>query len=224
MPTDVYLGDHNWEAYKRKQESVGYQYDHRFNDDWSFTQKARFMHITAYQENTYSTGLAADGRTLGRRMYMTDESMDSFNIDNQIAGKFDTAFLRHNVLLGFDYQWQNNKTEYQDAVAPSIDIFDRDNSEINRGNIAWDPSLATNVRYSMHQNGYYWQDSIDLDKLTILAGGRYDQYENAPTACNTVPILTKPSARVSTPNAMARCTTLITVFLRMLPTPKALSL
>lgn len=177
LPTDVYLGDHNWEAYKRKQESVGYQFDHRFSDEWSFTQKARFMHITAYQENTYSTGLADDGRTLGRHMYMTDESMDSFNIDNQIAGKFDTAFLRHNVLLGFDYQWQNNKTEYQDAAAPSIDIFDRNNHEINRGNIAWDPSLATNVRYSMHQNGYYWQDSIDLDKLTILAGGRYDQYE-----------------------------------------------
>lgn len=179
LPSNAYVGDINWESYKRKQESVGYQFDHRFNDDWSFTQKTRFMHITAYQENTYSSngGLDADQRTLQRHLYLTDESMDSFTIDNQVAGKFNTWMLEHNVLAGMDYQWQHNRTIYQDGLAPSIDIFNPDNNQIDRSQVTFLPGYATDARYKMHQTGYYLQDQINIDRLTLLAGGRYDTYE-----------------------------------------------
>ena len=123
LDSSSFTGDENWNTYEREVLMLGYKINHEFNADWRFLMNARFMDADAYQENTYGTGLENDMRTLGRRAYLTDETSQSFVIDNQISGRFNTASVEHNVLLGFDYQQLDSRIIYKDASAPSIDIF-----------------------------------------------------------------------------------------------------
>ncbi len=179
LDSSAFTGDENWNTYEREVLMLGYKINHEFNDDWSFLMNARFMDADAYQENTYNTGLESDMRTLGRRAYLTDETSQSFVIDNQVSGRFNTASVEHNVLLGFDYQQLDSRIIYKDASAPSIDIFNPNHKQIDGSSLNY--TYTTDFDLESRQVGVYVQDQLVLGNWVVIAGGRYDQYEQTST-------------------------------------------
>ncbi|MCJ8351279.1 TonB-dependent receptor [Moritella sp.] len=140
---------------------------------------ARYMDADAYQENTYNTALQSDMRTVGRNAYLTDEKSQSFVIDNQISGRFNTGVLEHNVLLGFDYQQLDSRIIYKDASAPSIDVFNPNHQQIDGSSLNF--TYTTDFDLESNQVGLYVQDQLVLGNWIVIAGGRYDEYEQTST-------------------------------------------
>ena len=182
LSSDAYAGDTNWETYEREVLLLGAKLDHQINDTWSFLQNTRFTFADAYQENTYSTSLDSDERTLNRRAYLTDEESKGINIDNQLSATFDTDSAEHNVLIGVDYLKLESDIKYEDAVAPSIDLFSPNYYQISVSDLDFAASgYTSDFTIDKEQVGLYVQDQIRLDNWVFLAGARYDQYEYSET-------------------------------------------
>ncbi len=189
LPVDSFSGDANWDLYEREVAMVGYKINHRFNDNWTFLHNFRYTDATAYQENTYTdataylvngerTGLAADKRTLARRAYLTDEATRGVTVDNQLSGLFDTGALEHNLLVGIDYLYLDSNIKYEDAAAPSIDLFAPDYYQIDPDSLDFAASgYSSDFDLSKEQLGFYLQDQVRIDQLVLIAGARYDRYE-----------------------------------------------
>ena len=140
----------------------------------------------AYQENTYSTLLYADMRTLGRNAYLTDETSKSFVIDNQLSGHFKTGAVEHNVLLGLDYQKLDSHIIYKDTYIyqaatsiATIDIFAPNHQKIDRSALSFNYNLDFDLE--SRQVGLYVQDQLQVGNWVVIAGGRYDEYQLTST-------------------------------------------
>ena len=182
LSSDTYAGDTNWETYDRDVLLLGYKLDHNINDTWRFLQNARFTTAKAYQENTYSSSLDSDEKTLNRRAYLTDEKSEGINIDNQFSGLFDVGNAEHNILVGVDYLKLKSDVIYEDAVAPSIDLYNPDHKQIIRDNLDFAGSgYSSDFTIDKEQTGLYLQDQIRLDQWVFIAGGRYDQFKSTET-------------------------------------------
>lgn len=178
LPSNAYSGDANWETYDRDVLLLGYKLDHNINNTWRFLQSARFTTAKAYQENTYSSSLDSDERTLNRRAYLTDEKSEGINIDNQFSGLFDIGNAEHNILVGLDYLKLKSDVIYEDALAPSIDLYNPDYEQIIRDNLDFAGSgYSSDFTIEKEQTGMYLQDQIRLDQWVLIAGGRYDQFK-----------------------------------------------
>ena len=197
LEADFYAGDANYNTFERDVVMPGYKLSHRFDDRWRFLQNARFLYADVYQENTYNTGLEDDDRTLGRRAYRTDESSEGITVDNQLSGKLDLFGTRHHVLAGLDYLKLDSDILYQDTVVEPIDIFAPDNYQIDPANVRYRPTclpprdqydlractdlqralLETDFELAFEQRGIYLQDQVRAGQWVLIAGGRYDVYE-----------------------------------------------
>ncbi|WP_438462865.1 TonB-dependent siderophore receptor [Marinomonas sp. PE14-40] len=179
LDSDAYAGDANWEAFEKEVLLLGYKFDHRFNDTWSFLQNVRLMDASAYQENTYSTSLNADERTLNRRAYLTDEDSKGITLDNQFSGAFDIGEVEHNVLVGVDYFKLESDIKYEDAVAPSIDLYNPNHYQISAGSLNFAASgYTSDFDIEKEQTGVYLQDQMRIDQWVMIAGARYDDYHS----------------------------------------------
>lgn len=180
LPTDSFSGDANWDQYTREVTMLGYKVNHRFNDNWTFLQNLRYTDATAYQENTYSTFLDSDKRTLGRRAYLTDEATQGVALDNQLSGLIMTGGLEHNLLVGLDFSYLESNIRYEDATAPSIDLFAPDHYQINPSSLDFAASgYSSDFDLSKRQLGVYLQDQIRWDQWVFIAGTRFDHYRGS---------------------------------------------
>lgn len=176
----TFAGDINWATFEREFVLAGYKINHDFNDKWSFLQSFRYMDATLYQENTYHTAANFDPMTgmLDRNIYMTDETSTGYTIDNQLSGSIDTGSVTHNLLVGLDYQQLDGMSNYNEFGTTSqfgdFNIFNPNNNLIKPEQLT--PSYAAVDDVSVEQLGVYFQDQMTFDRLTVIAGGRFDDY------------------------------------------------
>ncbi len=174
IPTSFYAGDPGFNDLSRKQYSLGYAFEHRFNDTWTVRQNLRYLHTDGTFKQVLPLSLAANGRTLNRYVQVDYETVGTFTVDNQVQAKFETGPLRHTVLAGLDYQNVADKDRIGQAVGPSIDIF---NPVYNQNIVA--PGInTTNMYQTLNQTGVYLQDQMKIDRFSFLVAGRNDWVDN----------------------------------------------
>lgn len=179
LPVDTYAGDINWETYEREVTMAGYKINHEFGHGLTFLHNARYTDATAYQENTYNTGLAGDDRTLGRRAYLTDESSQGLAVDNQLSALFDTGAVEHSLLLGVDYLQLTSNVRYEDAAAPSIDLYDPNHDQIDPDSLDFAASgYSSDFDISKQQLGVYLQDQLRWGDMVVIGSLRFDDYDS----------------------------------------------
>jgi len=181
LPQDAFSGDANWNEFDKEVLLAGYKVNHNISDSWNFLQNFRYTDAEAFQTNTYSTGLEADGRTLNRQAYLTDETTRGFTVDNQFSGRFQTGQARHNLLFGVDYLSLDSDVKYEDTSfgsgAPSINLFDPDYYQISRNTIdITDTAYSSDFTITKKQIGVYVQDQIEIDQFVIIGGVRWDDF------------------------------------------------
>jgi iron complex outermembrane recepter protein len=115
----------------------------------------------------------ADGRTITRSFFSTDENLNTLAVDNQLQAKFNMGPLQHTVLAGLDYQRfeLNNFARY--ANTKTLDILAPDYTQ----NIAIPTTPFQNMDQRLQQRGLYVQDEAKLGRLTVLSGVRHDWAE-----------------------------------------------
>lgn len=168
IPTSFFFGDRNINTYRRDQYSAGYQFEHRFDDVFTFRQNARYRHIDLTYNFLYATGYL-DADTFRRNIILDTERLDTYAIDNQILANFATGPVEHKALLGLDYFQSNWTYLYAVGAAPTLDFYSP-----NYFQKITLPPISQNLRQSQNQTGLYGQDQIKWGGFVLTLGGRYD--------------------------------------------------
>ncbi len=81
IPTHRFTGEQDFDKFERTEYSVGYLFEHQFNERWLVRQKARYSHLDTDFDNVFGGGLEADLRTLNRSSFTALAETDGFTID-----------------------------------------------------------------------------------------------------------------------------------------------
>ncbi|WP_430390148.1 TonB-dependent siderophore receptor [Dyella sp. 20L07] len=184
VSSDFSSGDPNFNKAVQRVGMVGYQFEHRFNDTWSFEQNARFTDNRNEANMIWPDGLEADGATLDRYAFVRHMSSRSYLLDNRLKTQFDLGALKNTVLMGAQYSRYNENWSWgTNFNVPSVNIF----NPVYGGPIQG-PDPASFSAYDSHasQTGVYLQDQISLDRWRFLLGVRQDwtkqdQTSNTPS-------------------------------------------
>lgn len=166
----THLGDPGFDHNSKTQYSIGYVFEHRFNDTWTFRQNLRYTYVLDDLANVFTNGLVSGSdTTVYRYAFFNDEDAKFFTVDNQAQVKFDTGSLVHTVLFGLDYQ----RVLYRELVglgaASQLNVFAPVYLPITM------PSASSDDLIRQKQLGLYAQDQIAYDKWRFLIGAREDQ-------------------------------------------------
>ena len=183
LSRDFFVGDKSFDKSNRTLTNLGYELEQRLNDTWTFHQNLRYSNFDwKYQALGMSTlGLAANGRTINRNATLQDESLNTFNVDNNLVGEFDTGNIEHKLLLGLDYRYYDNKVGTEFWRATPLDAF----NPVYGGPIRLlSRTLSTYVDSTMNQVGVYAQDEVSYENWRASFGLRQDWASTDGTSTN----------------------------------------
>ncbi|HNP60018.1 MAG TPA: TonB-dependent siderophore receptor [Nitrospirales bacterium] len=144
---------------------------HAIHENWKV--RARFNYARRDVVDPQTSGASLDEQTgeLQRFFYKGNATGNTYMGTVDLTGRFDTAGIEHDVLVGWDYYGGFTDVKSTSLAANPINIY----------NPQYDPTNLAGVKNNFfidqrtQWNGLYFQDQITLfDKLHILGGGRYD--------------------------------------------------
>ena len=95
--------------------------------------------------------------------------------------------IEHNLLFGIDYQKLDGDSLYQEFGTTNqfgnFNIFNPNNDMIDKTKLT--QSYESKEKISVEQLGFYTQDQVRIDRLVLIAGGRFDQYKSSNTTSTT---------------------------------------
>ncbi len=182
IPISRYLGfgaDEDQEFQTYDKILVGFDWSHRFTEDWILRQRFHYYFLDYVFNNVwFGLGVADDGRTFTRALdHEPADPTHTYATNIDLTGRFETFGMNHQVLVGADYFREGDEFEAFIDVAPpafrpTIDIFNPVYGPIPQLSPSDLNNFSTDTQYWY---GVYFQDQITLwDKLHILGGGRYD--------------------------------------------------
>ncbi|GBR03696.1 TonB-dependent siderophore receptor [Acetobacter oeni] len=178
LPRDFYDGDASFEKFNRRQGAITYIFNHRFNDDWSFSTRGRYDDIRTIYRSVYDNGYydstdGTSGNLLSRSAYGTQEHTYNLAFDSQFKGHVRTGPLSHALMFGFDYMQQKADDMEAYGDAPDLDVLHPDYHMAI-------PALTPYLNYvtDSHQIGAYGQDEIRWKRLILTGSIRNDWYRS----------------------------------------------
>lgn len=187
LSNSFFAGDPAYNATKKNQYSLGYQFEHKADSDWTFRQNLRIAHLDFDSKATFGwfPGLASDNVSLSRMSGIAYASLSTFHVDNQAEKKISTGMLEHTLLFGLDYQYQDTNVKKGYGSLPDLNIF----SPVYFMSFTPPDYSDTRLTGNSSQVGLYAQDQIKLGRLTVVLGGRQDfartsQYEQINDVAN----------------------------------------
>ncbi|MDN8098109.1 TonB-dependent siderophore receptor [Burkholderia multivorans] len=173
---DIYEGDGNFNYYRKKQWSLGYQFEHNLNSMWTFRQNTRWMHLSLDNGSVWGAGFADETLTeVNRWAGVFQMNYSRFDIDNNLEGRFATGPLQHTLLLGFQYNRQTATDSEWLAAAPTLNLYNPVYTPVTTAVFSNpDTTYRTNTYTTMNTFGLYAQDQIKWNRWTLTLGGRED--------------------------------------------------
>jgi iron complex outermembrane receptor protein len=184
IPRERFTGDPNYDEWERTLYSVGYLFEHQFDDTWTVRQNARYLRNELDLEAIYMNSLQGDLRTVNRSAFGAVEHSNAYTLDTQVEAGFATGPVDHTVLVGLDLQRLDSDTLRRIATAPTLDLFD----PIYRQAVP-EPPIYQSTDSRAEQLGVYAQDQVKFDRWILTLGGRQDwtsgESENNLTGSST---------------------------------------
>ncbi|HEY0124168.1 MAG TPA: TonB-dependent siderophore receptor [Rhizobium sp.] len=162
--------DPDYDYQKTRQQQVGYQFEHEFDNELTFRQNLRFSHLDL--RSRYLGVYSWTGTVAHRGATAVKDAMNVFQVDNQLEAKFDTGPAAHTMLFGLDYTNVNSAFAYGfDSTASAAYDFDISNPTYGVSGATPEYNYSR-VKADMRQVGAYALDQIELDKWRFTLGGR----------------------------------------------------
>jgi iron complex outermembrane receptor protein len=171
IPFSFNPGEPGFDQHSLTQASIGYQFEHRFNEALTVRQNFRYQSVDDHFQNVFGFGIESDPAMLGRYAFVNNENIDYLTVDNQAQIDANTGALHHTLLFGLDYTHTVGDEAYGLGSAPAINMF----TPIYGAYVAT-PAYSGYEHFTQDRLGLYAQDQITFDRLHILIGGRQDWY------------------------------------------------
>lgn len=162
-------GEDDYDKYDRRENMVGYNFEHMFDNGWSVRQKLRYLHTKVELNQVYAAGWLNESE-LNRGYSGSDEKMNAITLDNQLDGSVDTWAVNHRLLMGIDYQDRSNDTTGYYGAFPAIEAF----NPVYGAKPDY-ITMYSREKHKLRQTGYYLQDQMSWERWRFTLGGRYDQ-------------------------------------------------
>ena len=185
--TDTLLGDHSFNHFDQDQYSLGYEFRHRFNDTFEFRQNLRYGQVDLTFNNLLPALVDTASGTVFRAADRRQQHLDTFAVDNQLQADFSTGSIRHTLLTGIDYSWQDaDITFYRNmplgipgGQTPPLNVNNPVYGQPIQRPTAGNSLTQADYNQTIEQLGAYIQDQIRFDDHWLLTlGGRYDRVRN----------------------------------------------
>ena len=179
LDRDALVGHPDWDDFDRSVWTLGYEYTHRFNDDWQFRQNSRYMQSRIQRNEVWpsSSLSSADysstvGTNLARDRY--NKSM-TYSLDNQLEGNFATGALQHTLLLGLGFDRTSFNQNQDVGIIPLIDYYNPVWGVVGEPTIS---AAQSNTLVEQKMTGVYSQLQSKYENWIFLLGGRFDSVDN----------------------------------------------
>lgn len=168
--TDYFAGNPAYNDSIQNQGRIGYEFEHRLNETFTFRQNTRASWVNIDTDWTFAyEPNAVDPLLLDSSAGTFEEWLNTYTVDNQLEAKFDTGALEHTLLAGIDFTKVHWKSLDGRGTTPPLDTR---NPTFGR---PVDPiAFQTKSVQDQFITGLYLQDQIRYDALTFTLGGRYD--------------------------------------------------
>jgi iron complex outermembrane receptor protein len=180
---EAFFGEPAIDDQERTQALLGYEFQHQFANNWSFTQNLRYGVMKGSQLGPYGFGYAGADAPFGDRLqpvgpdyqlyrigFQERTRVRTFTVDNRIDGKVVTGPLEHSLLFGVDYKYFNIDHTQASGGATTISV-----TNPVYGATQGPTGVYLNQDLKHHQIGFYAQDQIRFGGGWLLTlNGRYD--------------------------------------------------
>ncbi len=171
------------DLYNREQGSIGYEFEHTFDNQWTVRSNLRYGAAHIKEVNIYPSGWASDAQ-LTRIDFAHNSKVETLLADNQIEGKVETGPIEHTILAGLDYKYYNIDQAQASAPfgsTPTVDPFDPVYGQPLPARLTY-----LNQDLTLRTLGLYGQDQMRFgDGWLVTLNGRYDwsrlETVNGPT-------------------------------------------
>jgi iron complex outermembrane receptor protein len=181
IPTSRFIGEPG-DRYDTERNTLGYLFEHKFNDSWTVRQNYRFAtnkvdYYTHYADPFTLTGdWALDPvgqRIIGRYGDYTETDVRIATLDQHLQGKLQTGAVEHTLLAGLDLtRYRNHKRSGSD--------FDSIDAYAPVYGLAAPIQFGGTVKSRQRQSGLYLQDQMKIaQKWIVVAGLRRDRAINS---------------------------------------------
>lgn len=169
IPTSFYGGQPDVDKYERKQASIGYQFDHQFNDNVTVRQNVRYISASSLYNMVYPWGTVSNAPEVHRLSMHNRETMTNLALDNQAQFRLSTGPVAHTLLTGVDYNHTSQRSRSGSGVASDLNYLDPDYSTP-----VTLPDFTSSSKSTVDQTGVYLQDQAEWNNWLLSLGGRYD--------------------------------------------------
>jgi iron complex outermembrane receptor protein len=108
-----------------------------------------------------------------------NQHMDTFAVDNQLQADFTTGSIRHILLSGVDYSWQDADVTFYRNFGPTLNVFNPVYGQPVTTPGPTNGLTQADYNQTIEQLGAYVQDQIHFDDHWLLTlGGRHDRVRN----------------------------------------------
>lgn len=172
------VGEPDHDRFKRDFYTIGYLFEHKFDQDLVVRQNLRYAEADVKQGDSIygiglsinpATGLPSNYRSLNRYQWDVDRRQRYFTVDNQMEARFETGPLKHDLLLGLDYRRSLLDQTVYGGLSSPIDIFTP-----VYGNYSVLGTKAADSSERQSQLGLYAQDQIRFERFLLTLGLRQD--------------------------------------------------
>ena len=169
LPVSINLSDPTYDRYRKNQVFAGYSIDHRSAGRWTVRHQLRYVYSNANMHFLFLSGLLSDGVTATRSNDYLLPTLQGIQTDSHAQTTLRTGPIKHTLLGGLDFQWQNYQYQQGLAAGSTIKVTDPIYGQGDKL-----PAATINQRQTQFQGGLYGQEQMDVSHFTIIAGGRAD--------------------------------------------------
>ncbi len=165
--------DPSFDRFDANHGSIGYQFEHSFNEAWTIRQNLRYsQQDTDYRHLYYSSMI--DDHTMNRTAFTVDETATIFSVDNGVQYDYEGTRIKNTLLMGLDYTRQTVDGQNGFDTGPTLDI----NDPVYGLEVAA-PAIYLDRRQTIDQLGLYAQTQTKVDDHWLLTlGGRQSRVED----------------------------------------------
>jgi len=175
LDSSTLIGHPDWDTFEREFWSLGYEYQHWFDDAWTFRQNSRYLESRVQRNEIWWQPLnnGGYGTQVNTAAYDRANHARTYALDNQLEGTVRSGDFEHNLLFGAGYDWTSWKQEWYAGMGETINVFDPQWSAEPTT-----PLLQQDATTEQAMTGLYSQWQGHYGNWIGLLGGRYDWVES----------------------------------------------
>lgn len=173
IDANTFFGEPDYNYYSKDNESIGFEFQHRFDNEWIFSQNYRYNHEKMDIKGVYASYADELNGKIVRNSFAQQGTLNGHTSDSRLSNTFYFGDFVDTLLVGFEYQHSKmSGRDFNNYGDSSVDMYHPQYGF--KPNEPFQPFLLKAQEY-----GLYLQNQLTYDSRLILNQGvRYNKIKN----------------------------------------------